>query len=113
MMSGKMIRIRSDRTRVLGEWLLLFLLSPHGQAELERLKVGSSDSSVSIGADVLLKIQIPELSLEEQSRIVAEMTSLAAAQRRVDELLEEVEIQLDTARASVLHRAFSGSEEEL
>ena len=111
MMSGKMIRLRADSEKVLRQWLLLFLLSPHGQSELERLKVGSSDSSVSIGADVLLKVEVPVPTLEHQERVVTDLAVLSETQQSVQAQLDDLEASLDSARSSILHRSFLAPEE--
>lgn len=113
MMSGKMARLRADSEKVLSEWLLLFLLSPQGQSELEQLKVGSSDSSVSIGAEVLLKIEVPVPTLEHQEKVVTDLAEVAATQRNVEAQLDDLEASLDSARSSILHRAFLAPEEAL
>jgi len=107
--SGKILRFRADESQVLGSYLMYLLMSPGYQKELDGLKVGTSDSSVSIGNQQILDLEIPLASIEEQAKIV--------------EILEEQLPRLDAALASVrgvrekaarfrrslLHVAFTGA----
>jgi len=107
--SGKILRFRADESQVLGSYLMYLLMSPGYQKELDGLKVGTSDSSVSIGNQQILDLEIPLASIEEQAKIV--------------EILEEQLPRLDAALASVrgvrekaarfrrslLHAAFTGA----
>lgn len=106
MMSGKMIRLRPNPEQAIGSWLLYFLLSAKGQSELERLKVGSSDSSVSIGADALTRIAIPLPPLDEQRRIVAELEEQLGRLNATRTQLTQAETQLEQLRASTLNNYF-------
>lgn len=107
--SGKILRFRADENQVLPAFLMYLLMSPSYQKVLDKLKVGTSDSSVSIGNQQILDLEIPLASIEEQGKIV--------------EILEEQISRLDAALASVrsvrkraarfrrslLHAAFNGS----
>jgi type I restriction enzyme S subunit len=85
--SGKILRFRADESQVLGPYLMYLLMSPDYQKELDGLKVGTSDSSVSIGNQQILDLEIPLASIEEQAKIV--------------ELLEEQLSRLDAVLGSV------------
>lgn len=68
--SGKILRFRADESQVLGSYLMHLLMSPDFQKKLDGLKVGTSDSSVSIGNQQILDLEIPLASIEEQAKIV-------------------------------------------
>jgi restriction endonuclease S subunit len=85
--SGKILRFRADESQVLGSYLMYLLMSPDYQKVLDELKVGTSDSSVSIGNQQILDLEIPLASIDEQTKIV--------------EILEEQLSRLDAALASV------------
>lgn len=85
--SGKILRFRADENQLLPAYLMYLLMSPSYQKVLDKLKVGTSDSSVSIGNQQILDLEIPVAAINEQKRIV--------------EILEEQFSHLDAALASV------------
>lgn len=85
--SGKILRFRVNESVILPNWLMYLLMSPEYQSALDRMKVGTSDSSVSIGNQQILDLEIPVPPIEEQHKIVA--------------LLEEHLSRLDVALADV------------
>lgn len=106
--SGKILRFRTDESQVTASWLMYFLMSPDCQRTLDRLKVGTSDSSVSIGNQQILDLEIPVAPIAEQKRII-EM--LEAQISRLDASLviaDEIEKRASELRRSLLYAAFTG-----
>jgi len=68
--SGKILRFRANQEIILAKWLMFLLMSPEYQKTLDKLKVGTSDSSVSIGNQQILDLEIPVPPLAEQQEIV-------------------------------------------
>ena len=85
--SGKILRFRVDESLILPNWLMYLLMSPEYQSILDKMKVGTSDSSVSIGNQQILDLEIPVPPIDEQQKIV--------------ELLEDHFSHLDAAIADV------------
>jgi restriction endonuclease S subunit len=85
--SGKILRFRVDESLILPNWLMYLLMSPEYQSILDKMKVGTSDSSVSIGNQQILDLEIPVPPIDEQNKIV--------------ELLEDHTSRLDAALADV------------
>ena len=52
--SGKILRFRVNESMILPNWLMYLLMSPEYQSILDKMKVGTSDSSVSIGNQQIL-----------------------------------------------------------
>lgn len=94
---------------VLPEWALVWMLSPIGRHEIEQVSASTSGlHTLSVGKVSRLPIGVP--SLEEQSRIVAEVDRQLSILRGVE---TEVNANLQRAQAlrqSVLQNAFSESE---
>jgi type I restriction enzyme S subunit len=108
MMSGKMFRVRTIEEKCEPRWLLEFLLSPAGQSQLENLKVGSSDSSVSIGADLFERILLPLPPLTIQREILEEIDLMVERSRGYQRAIQSTAAQFDLLRRSLLHAAFTG-----
>ena len=85
--SGKILRFRVDESLILPNWLMYLLMSPEYQSILDKMKVGTSDSSVSIGNQQILDLEIPVPHIDEQHKIV--------------EILEDHLSRLDAALADV------------
>jgi type I restriction enzyme S subunit len=85
--SGKILRFRVNESLILPNWLMYLLMSPEYQSILDKMKVGTSDSSVSIGNQQILELEIPVPHIDEQHKIV--------------ELLEDQLSRLDAALADV------------
>jgi len=108
MMSGKMFRVRTNAAVCDPRWLLEFLLSDAGQTQLESLKVGSSDSSVSIGADLFERIEMLLPPLNVQLEILGDLDESVARTRAFARAIESTSAQTETLRRSVLHAGFTG-----
>jgi type I restriction enzyme S subunit len=106
--SGKILRFRPDPSRLLPEWLELVLASQKYQKQLDALKVGSSDSSVSIGNVQVLELQIPLPALSEQRRLVEKVRQIKELSTRFElEIYQETQ-KFHLLRRSILNAAFSG-----
>jgi restriction endonuclease S subunit len=68
--SGKILRFRVNEDEILPNWLMFLLMSPRYQGTLDKMKVGTSDSSVSIGNQQILDLQVPVPPIGEQLKIV-------------------------------------------
>lgn len=107
--SGKILRFRSDPERIVDKWLLYVLLSPSYQEKLDQLKVGTSDSSVSIGNQQVLDLEIPVPPLEHQHEMVERIESaLLKAEQAGNWILHSVRSSKEMMR-SILRDAFANS----
>lgn len=107
--SGKILRFQPDSAKILPTWLELVLNSQRYRRLLDQLKVGSSDSSVSIGNVQVLELKVPVPSIQDQKRLVGEI-------ERMKELAARFELEIDQEaqkfmqlRRSLLHEACSGT----
>lgn len=107
--SGKILRFKPDSTKLLPSWLELVLASHKYQKQLDRLKVGSSDSSVSIGNTQVLELSVPVPSLAEQRRRVGEVEKMKALAERFEMEIEQEAKKFKQLRKALLHSAFSGN----
>jgi type I restriction enzyme S subunit len=108
MMSGKMFRFRTNPSVCDSRWLLQFLLSDVGQRQLESLKVGSSDSSVSIGSQQFENIEMPLPPLSVQLSFLSELDQQVDRAKHFGLAIESTGAQAETLRRSLLHAAFTG-----
>ena len=107
--SGKILRFRVNESLILPNWLMYLLMSPEYQNILDKMKVGTSDSSVSIGNQQILDLQIPVPPLPEQQKIVEILEDHLS---RLDAALADVkQAKLKAAqfRRSLLQAAFTGN----
>lgn len=106
--SGKILRFRANEEIVLPNWLLYILMSPEYQTTLDGLKVGTSDSSVSIGNQQILDLVIPVPSIEVQLKILQLLeVNLSNLEASVS-LIDSMEKQSGGLRRSLLQAAFTG-----
>ena len=106
--SGKILRFRADEDIVLSNWLMYLLMSPDYQATFDELKVGTSDSSVSIGNQQILDLQIPVPPLAEQQQIVEILESSLSRLDASVAIADEMEKHSSSLRRSLLQAAFTG-----
>lgn len=107
--SGKILRFQPDSTKLLPAWLELVLASYKFQKRLDQLKVGSSDSSVSIGNAQVLELMIPVPSLAEQKKLVAKVDEIKTLAENFDSEIEQKSQLFEHLRRSILHEAFLGN----
>jgi hypothetical protein len=109
--SGKILRFRPDVKKLSPEWLELVLASDTYQRILNDLKVGSSDSSVSIGNTQVLNLKVPVPTISKQKEYVLKLEQIKRASARFDSDLESESRKFETFRRSLLHEAFTTSQE--
>jgi type I restriction enzyme S subunit len=83
-------------------------MSPKYQETLNELKVGSSDSSVSIGNNQVLDLEIPVPPIGVQQLLVDIMEGGLSADNRLHEALTAQLTRISELRRSLLHAAFTG-----
>jgi len=107
--SGKILRFRVNENVILPNWLMYLLMSPEYQSTLDKMKVGTSDSSVSIGNQQILDLEIPVPPIDEQFKIVNHLedhlSRLSAA--LVD--VKQARVKAAQFRRSLLQAAFTGN----
>ncbi len=106
MLSDKILRFKF--LSVPREWMLWFLRSQFGRAEIERLSTGNQESMRNIGQDRIRSIRISLPPLIEIQRITSEI------ERRLS-IIDEIQFQVDSGlrragrfRQSILRQAFEG-----
>lgn len=107
--SGKILRFRADASKLIPGWLMYSMMSPEIQKAFDEMKVGTSDSSVSIGNQQVLDLIIPVAPLDEQKKT---LELLEAQFSRLDASLaiaDAIERKASALRRSLLHAAFSGN----
>lgn len=100
--SGKMYRFRARRSRILGEFLVLFLRSASAQAAIDAMKTGSSESGMNLTQDRFRTLQVALGSLAEQHRIVAKVEELMALCDQLEDTRAAREAARDTFTLSTL-----------
>ena len=106
--SGKILRFRANEDIVLANWLMFVLMSPEYQKTFDRLKVGTSDSSVSIGNQQIIDLEIPVPPIAAQRKVIEMLEDHLS---RLDVMLamaDAMEKQSSALRRSVLQAAFTG-----
>jgi type I restriction enzyme S subunit len=107
--SGKILRFRANASRLMPGWLMYLMMSPDIQKAFDELKVGTSDSSVSIGNQQVLDLVIPIAPLVDQQKTI---DILEAQFSRIDAsiaMATAIENKASAMRRSLLHSAFSGN----
>jgi type I restriction enzyme S subunit len=107
--SGKILRFRPKEDVLSSGWLLTVLMSPTMQKTLNELKVGTSDSSVSIGNSQVLDLTIPLPPIDDQNELLESVERGITSVSIVNQTLDELEVKLAGLRRSLLHSAFSGN----
>jgi len=106
--SGKILRFRANENIVLSDWLMFLLMSPEYQKIFDELKVGTSDSSVSIGNQQVLNLNIPVPTIGEQQKIIEILEDHLSRLDVSISLAVDMESQSIGLRRSILQSAFSG-----
>ncbi len=100
--------IRTDRQRVLPEFLVHWLNSPMGRDYSRRETLGKSHSQGNLNLKLLRGFKVPVPSIPEQSRIVSELDAIRAQVDSIKQLQTETAVEFDALLPSVLDRAFKG-----
>lgn len=106
--SGKILRFRANENIVLASWLMFVLMSPEYQKTFDRLKVGTSDSSVSIGNQQIIDLDIPVPPIAEQRKVIEMLEEHLSRLDATLAMADAMEKQTFALRRSVLQAAFTG-----
>ena len=106
--SGKILRFRANEDIVLASWLMFVLMSPEYQKTFDRLKVGTSDSSVSIGNQQIIVLDIPVPPIAEQRKLIEMLEEHLFRLEVTLAMADAMEKQSYALRRSVLQAAFTG-----
>lgn len=82
------LRVTSDR--VSSDYLLMYLRSPHGQAQLEGLQVGAGVKHIS-PSTLLNSLLIPVPAVEEQHATCLDFEKLCFLEKEVEQLQREIQ----------------------
>ena len=100
--------IRTDRKRLLPEFLVQWLNSPSGRASSHRETLGRGTSQGNLNLKLIRGFMIPVPPLAEQRQIVAELNALQAEVDALKRLQAETSTELDALLPAILDRAFKG-----
>lgn len=78
LLCDKLYRLRFSPKKSLPEFISLFLGTPQARSQIELDATGASSSMLNIGQSVILDLQIPTPTLEEQRAIAAHLDAEAA-----------------------------------
>jgi type I restriction enzyme, S subunit len=106
--SDKLIRLRTDRTRIEPRFLELSLASPFSQEHLVQRKTGLADAQVNISQAILKATPIAYPPLDEQRQIVAELDALQVEVDALKRLQAQTAAELHALLPAILDRAFKG-----
>ncbi len=107
--SGKILRFRPDPDQVKPAWLELVLASHKYQKQLDSLKVGSSDSSVSIGNAQVLELLIPVPTLAAQDRLISRVERMKELSERFELEISHETKKFQHLRDALLNKTFAGN----
>lgn len=104
MISGKMYRFRADQSRILTEYLALFLRSTEAWTAIDTMKTGSSESGLNLTKDRFRKLKVSFGTLDEQRQILAKVEELMALLDRLEVARTAREATRDRLTAASLAR---------
>lgn len=109
MLSDKSFRFVFDGNRkVLPEYMEQVLRSPALRVQIEAGASGTSPTMKNISKEKVLNLLLPNHTLPEQRRIVAELDALQAEVDGLKRLQAETAAELDALLPAILDRAFKG-----
>jgi type I restriction enzyme S subunit len=100
--------IRTDRVKLLPEFLVHWLNSPDGRENSRSHTLGRGTSQGNLNLKLLRGFMVPLPPLPEQRRIVAELDALQTQVDALKRLQAETSAELDALLPAVLDRAFKG-----
>lgn len=89
VLSQSCLALRVDSSKVSPEYLLMYLRSPHGQAQLEGLQVGAGVQHIS-PSTLLGSFLVPVPPFEEQEGACADFERLCRLEEQVEQLQQEI-----------------------
>jgi type I restriction enzyme S subunit len=101
------IRIRPDRTLLLGEFLNLFLNSPDGQVAVQA-QSRSTSGLRTLSVSRIGKIRVPVPSIESQRTVLRSADSAKLLFRSLEGLRAQVGRETNALFPSILDKAFKG-----
>jgi hypothetical protein len=87
--SQSCVSLRINKNKVQPEYLLMFLRSPHGQLQLERLRAGTGVQHISPNT-LLNQLLIPLPPLDEQREVAEEYHHLCRLEEQIAKLKQEM-----------------------
>ena len=87
-------------------YLYYFLNSPNCKEQIDKLKSGTTQPTVSLKS--IKSIRVPITSLEEQEYCVKQLDNLFAKSEQIKSLYDNKKDQLEELKKSILQKAFSG-----
>jgi len=106
--AGYLIRLRVNRSRVLQEFLSLFLASPTSRARIEKMSRSTTGVN-NINADEIRNLPISVPGIDEQAEIARRVADLFRLADRLERRVETAQSLVKNTTASALARAFRGS----
>ncbi len=106
MLSDKILRFHFTG-EIDMRWALVWLKSPFGRKEIERLSTGNQESMRNIGQERIRQIQIAVPPLETQQKIVAEVERHLSLITRTEQSLQTQLARAKRLRQSILQQAFA------
>lgn len=106
MLSDKVLRLcmpEQDK-----KWVLIFMRSANGRAEIEKRATGNQLSMRNIGQKALLDIDLPKPSIAEQTEIVRRVETLFALADDIEQQSRAAAERVALLTQSVLAKAFRG-----
>lgn len=101
------IVFRSEyRGKIIPKYLVYFLVSPDGKKQIEERSKAAGQPKLAL--ERIETIEIPEVDVSEQRRIVAYLERIAEETRAMDDLLAQDLRDLDALEQSILAAAFRG-----
>ena len=94
LISSNLYKIELDESKMNSVYLKGYLESEHGQAELK--KASSGGTIMMLGIDALRKIKVPQMSIEEQNKVVEEYKNLTEEILRKQKEIEKLSIMRKT-----------------
>lgn len=110
MLSGKMYRFRARQEKILPEFLEMYLLSPRAISEIDKMKTGISDSGLNLTHSKFLNLEIPNVSIEIQRKVLAQYEELIERIRIVERSLDFIKQKYSEYQRAYLHTIFYASD---
>lgn len=108
MLCDKMFRFRTDPRYLDPEFLLMYLTSPEGLQDIEKIKTGSNDSGLRISQGAFEGLMVPVPPLALQSEVVQYASEVSSQVEAVNGALDSAMGRSAALRRSILSSAFAG-----
>ena len=108
IISGKMYRFRARDSLIQSDFLLAYLRSPEGRAEIDRMKTGGNESGLNLTHERFFQLRVPIAPLDEQKHIMAKLSSLSARTQSARDELRHIPKLIKRQKAALLVAALRG-----